>query len=108
VTLSPGLKFDNEKCKPFSFFLSYFPRATCAVADVGAAGTAKYAYRGWTCVPDGIARYSDALIRHELEIAKHSPFHRDSELRTLHAAQVAWNALARLELILIEMEGEGR
>lgn len=49
-------------------------------------------------VDDGIARYTDAMDRHNLEGIES---HDDSGL--LHAAQVAWNALARLELMLREL-----
>jgi len=100
----PGAKLDAGKPQPGYFFAHYFPRAMCAVADVGAAGAAKYTYRGWMYVPNGLVRYTDALMRHEVEIGKGDFFSRDAQLGVLHAAQVAWNALARLELILIELE----
>ena len=47
---------------------------------------------------DGENRYGDALVRHLIAEAIEGPVDADTQL--LHAAQEAWNALARLELIL--------
>ena len=46
-----------------------------------------------------IDRYSDALVRH-LVAESFEKFDNDSQI--LHAAHAAWNALARLELMLRE------
>jgi hypothetical protein len=85
----------------------YFPKALEAVADVSQRGAAKYSWDGWRSVPDGINRYGAALARH----LACPTYARDTGVGglgpdVLHAAQVAWNALARLELILIELEEE--
>lgn len=103
---SPGSKLDAYKTKP-DLVLGGFSRALNAVAQVGTYGAKKYTPSGWRVVPDGIERYSDAMMRHYLaeRAGKDGREERDSESSFLHAAHLAWNALARLELILQEMEG---
>lgn len=97
-----GAKLDAGKSPVVQGAIQYFPRALLAVADVSGKGASKYSWRGWVDVDNGVARYTDALGRHLVAeaLAKY-----DSDLpEVLHASQVAWNALARLELILIEEE----
>ena len=96
----PGAKFDAGKVRP-SLILNDMPRAILAVAEVGTYGAEKYSEGGWTHVDSGIARYTDAMDRHRLKegIELH-----DDDSGLLHAAQVAWNALARLELMLREQD----
>jgi hypothetical protein len=95
----PGAKLDAGKSPVFRGLLAYFPRGCLAVADVSARGAAKYAWKGWESVPDGINRYTDACARHLLNESLDGPYDRDG---FLHKAQVAWNALAALELYLKE------
>lgn len=91
----PGAKLDAGKPKLGLVFLG-FSRALAAVGDVGTYGAEKYSPRGWEAVPEGIERYTDAMLRHLLAEASESV-----DVSGLpHAAQVAWNALARLELML--------
>ena len=99
---SPGSKLDAGKSPVMQGVLQYFPRALLEVAKVSQAGAAKYTWKGWETVSDGPARYGDALARHILLEDIEGIYDRDTGL--LHAAQAAWNALARLELILKEME----
>ena len=94
----PGAKLDAGKIRPALVFKG-FRRALIAVAEVGTAGAAKYTDNGWMEVPNGIDRYDDAKWRHWLE-----PYLYDHKSGSLHAAHEAWNALARLELILRELE----
>jgi hypothetical protein len=96
-----GAKTDEGK--PQASLLLLFGKALRAVARVGTFGAIKYTRGGWQSVPDGINRYTDALLRHLLE-ENYEEYDRD--LPVLHAAQVAWNALARLELIIREKENE--
>lgn len=93
---TPGAKLDAGK-EPMRLILHAMPRALLEVGKVGAYGAAKYSPNGWLSVPDAVARYTDAMFRHALRegIEPH-----DEESGLLHAAQVAWNALARLELML--------
>lgn len=95
-------KYDAGKAPVFRGAVSYFPRALAAVATVSLFGATKYAWKGWESVPDGVNRYSDALVRHVMSEGKGEILDADSGL--LHAAHAAWNALARLELILKELE----
>lgn len=96
----PGAKFDAGKVRP-SLILNDMPRAILAVAEVGTYGAEKYSEGGWRRVDDGIRRYTDAMDRHRV---KEGIEHHDDDSGLLHAAQVAWNALARLELMLREQE----
>ena len=99
-----GAKLDAGKPPILRGVLEYFPRAMIAVADVSAFGASKYTWRGWETVPDGIARYGDALARHLVKERLEGPTDSDSGLP--HAAHAAWCALARLELILKEAESD--
>lgn len=98
----PGAKLDAGKAPIFQGVLQYFPRAIREVAFVSLFGANKYAWKGWESVPNGIERYGDALSRHVTGEAVDGSFDKETGLR--HAAQVAWNALARLELILRDEE----
>ena len=91
----PGAKLDYGKTQ--ASLLSDFSLALMAVAEVGTFGAGKYTRGGWQSVPDGITRYSDAAWRHLLKERQES-LDEDSGLH--HAAHMAWNALARLELLL--------
>jgi hypothetical protein len=57
---------------------------------------------GLGTVPDATARYGDAEVRHICKAAIEGP--TDPDFGCLHAAHEAWNAMARLELVLIESE----
>lgn len=98
-----GAKLDTGKSPVRRGLLEYFPRACMAVADVSAHGAGKYTWGGWRTVPDGIGRYGDAECRHICKAAIDGKQDKDSGL--LHAAHEAWGALARLELLLIGVEG---
>jgi hypothetical protein len=103
----PGAKLDAGKAPVHQGVMVYFPRAILEVARVSAHGARKYTWNGWRSVEGGIIRYSDAMERHIVKEQIEGPIDKDSgpdEL--LHAAQVAWNALARLELMLEEREEE--
>ena len=96
----PGAKLDFGKVRA-ALVLSGFARALWAVCEVGTYGaTGKYSPRGWEKVPDGEIRYDDAQMRHKLLEWMGESRDKDSGLK--HAAQAAWNALARLELMLRE------
>lgn len=94
----PGAKLDAGKPSVWRGLFDYFPRACVAVATVSTIGAKKYSWKGWESVPDGINRYGDALARHMLKEGMGEQC--DSDTGELHAAHAAWNALARLELIL--------
>jgi hypothetical protein len=94
---TPGAKLDAGKNR-CALVINGFSRALWQVSLVGTFGAAKYTPNGWKEVENGIERYSDAMDRHLLMEASGEEFDPDSKL--LHAAHAAWNALARLELIL--------
>lgn len=97
-----AIKYDGGKSPVFRGAIDYFPRAISAVAGVSAFGASKYAWKGWEGVDDGYNRYSDALVRHLIYEGQGEVLDPDSGL--LHAAHTAWNALARLELLIRERE----
>lgn len=99
----PGAKLDAGKVRP-SLILNDMSRALLAVAEVGTFGARKYSDGGWLEVPDGFRRYTDAMDRHRLKETAEGPY--DLESGIPHAAHLAWNALARLELLLHEIEAE--
>jgi len=94
----PGAKLDANKPRA-ALVLGSFSRALRAVSEVGTYGAKKYTPNGWRSVPDGIQRYSDAMVRHLLAEAEADI---DPESGLLHAAHAAWSALARLELMLMD------
>lgn len=97
---APGAKLDAGKVRP-SLIIGPMSRALLAVAEVGTFGARKYSDGGWQHVPCGIARYTEAMDRHRLKEG-FEPNDVDSGLA--HAAHLAWNALARLELMIREAE----
>ncbi len=97
-----GAKLDKGKAPVMRGVMHYFPRAVEAVARLSDIGARKYAWKGWTEVQNGSERYGDALCRHILAEEKDGPIDRDTG--ELHAVCAAWNALARLELLLTDNE----
>jgi hypothetical protein len=94
---TPGSKLDRGKVR-MGLVMAGFCRSLNDVGKVGTFGANKYTDNGWTTVPNGIERYTDALYRHLNKEALGETLDEDSQL--LHAAHVAWNALARLDLML--------
>lgn len=93
----PGAKLNAGKNR-LGLVLLDFSLALQAVGQVGTYGANKYSPHGWLSVPDGHVRYTDALFRHLFKEAAGQPLDPDTNLH--HAAHAAWNALARLELLL--------
>jgi hypothetical protein len=60
---------------------------------------AAYIRGGWRSVSDGARRCTKALWRHLFRLGDDDPV-RGVPPELIHDAQVAWNALARLELLL--------
>lgn len=93
-------KLDVGKPPLFQGFINRFPRAMAAIALVSEYGQRKYGtYDGWEKVPNGKVRYTDALDRHHLKEITEGRYD-DSDSGLPHAAQLAWNAMARLEMML--------
>jgi len=93
----PGAKVDAGKNR-LGLVLGGFALALEQVGWVGTFGQKKYSPNGWLLVENGVERYTDALYRHL--IAEASGYELDDESKLLHAAHSAWNALARLQLLL--------
>lgn len=98
-----GAKADAGKVDVTRGAFHYFPRAIKAVAELSGIGAAKYSWKGWESVPDGIHRYGAAMGRHELAIEDDFT-RRDPETGVLEVTAQTWNSLARLELVLREQE----
>ena len=94
---APGAKLDAGKVR-VGLVISGFANALIEVGKIGTMGAAKYSDNGWKSVPNGVSRYTDAMYRHLLSEDELI----DDESGLLHAAHAAWNALARLELMLTE------
>ncbi len=93
--MTVGRKDDTGKLPVVKGFMQYFPLAIGAVAEVSAFGAKKYDWGNWRHVENGVERYTEALGRHLLATED-----IDSESDLAHAAHAAWNAMARLELML--------
>ena len=98
---TPGAKLDAGKIRP-QLVMFGFARALEKVAAVATFGANKYSDGGWVQVEDGINRYTDAMFRHLLKEGIGEKF--DPQTEVYHAAHVAWNALARLDLMIREDE----
>ena len=96
-----SIKHDHGKPR-MGLVIMGFSRALQEVGKVGTFGADKYTDDGWVNVPDGERRYTNAMLRHLLKEAEGEV--DDPEIGLPHAACVAWNALARLDLILREKE----
>lgn len=93
----PGAKLDGGKVR-CGLVIMGFPLALYEISRVATFGAAKYTDHGWSEVPNGEERYTDALLRHLLR--EGAGERTDPDTGMLHATHVAWNALARLELAL--------
>ena len=96
-----GAKLDAGKRRDGLVLLG-FSRALAAVSAVGTYGANKYTDNGWMQVSNGVNRYTDAMLRHILSEASGELTDKDTGL--LHASHAAWNALARLDLMIRESE----
>lgn len=84
--------------------IAMFPRALTEIAGLTALGNAKHdGPPGLGRKPVGVEGYRESLTRHLVQGAIH-PLNEDDNV--LHLAQVAWNALATLELTLAGEVGE--
>lgn len=97
----PGAKLDAGKNR-VGLVLGAFSLALQEVSKVGTFGANKYTDNGWVSVPNGPARYTDALLRHHLQHCAGEA--HDPESKLLHIAHRCWNDLATLELYLREQK----
>ena len=95
----------EQKPNPMRDVYLEFPRAMLAVAGVTAFGAKKHAPRGWRTFGSsyGMDYCMSKIGRHLLKLETEGPVnHEDGQL--LHAAQVAWNALAYLEFYVRSLD----
>lgn len=97
----PGAKLDKGKLRP-ALVLGGFAKALRAVTEVGTYGAYKYSEGGWKHVSDGLRRYDEAKCRHQM--AEACGELTDQDTGFLHAAHEAWNALAKLELLIEHLD----
>lgn len=99
-----GAKLDGGKPN-FDLVLGGLARALWAVGIVGTDGAIKYVPNGFLEVENGQERYSSAEWRHFFKEKIEGEYDTDSLY--YHKAHKAWNALAELELFLIQEEKQG-
>lgn len=95
-----GTKYDDGKPR-LGEMVQDFAIPLLEVAKAWEYGADKYEERNWRKIKDGKTRYTNALLRHLLAEEERLV---DEESSILHAAHVAWNALARLWFILQEQK----
>ena len=93
----PGAKLDAGKIQ--AGILGMFDLALLEVMRLATFGANKYSRGGFLEVPNGVERYTDAMMRHYLK-ERIEPV--DPETALPHDIATAWNALARLQLRLME------
>lgn len=74
------------------------------IGKVYTAGAKKYGPNQWQDLSDGYQRYKGAMLRHLIELEKGNDV--DSDTGCLHAAQIAWNAIAMLHFKLQEYKSK--
>lgn len=94
-----GSKLDAGKNR-MGLVLNGFSLALLEVGKIGTYGAIKYTDNGWQDVENGLARYTDAMLRHHFKEAAYKGNPNDSDTELSHLAHRAWNALATLELHL--------
>ena len=100
-----SIKYDAGKPCLYRGAIAYFPRAISLVASISTFGASKYAWKGWEGVSNGFDRYSDAMVRHLIREGQGEVV--DPESGLLHAGHTAWNSLARLELLIRDLDNKG-
>lgn len=105
--MTAGNKADTGKSPLAQGGFLYFPRALSAVARCSEFGLKKYNLdyedRNFLEVEGGFGRYTDGMLRHLAgEVIDEGGV--DPEMGIPHAYAVAWNALARLEIKLKEVQ----
>lgn len=105
-----GVKNDDKKLPIAIVIQKQFPRALQAITQCSQFGHEKYKHvdedwLNYQRLENAKLRYDNAMIRHFLEEGwEDTKFDKDSNLP--HIYHTAWNALARLELYLKEINNE--
>lgn len=99
-----GKKYDSGKSM-VGTLCRVFPRALLGIGQCIEFGTRKYPKPdNWKLVDGAFTRYQDSMMRHYLKFLAGQE--KDSETNLLHLKHMAWNALAILELYLMEHNEE--
>jgi hypothetical protein len=99
-----GKKYDSGKSM-VGTLCRVFPHALLGVGQCIEFGTHKYPKPdNWKLVDEAFTRYQDSMMRHYLKFLAGQE--KDSETNLLHLKHMAWNALAILELYLMEYNEE--
>ena len=99
-----GKKYDSGKSM-VGTLCRVFPHALLGVGQCIEFGTHKYPDpKNWVKVENAFNRYQDSMMRHYLKFLAGQE--KDSETKLLHLKHMVWNALAVLELYLMENEDE--
>lgn len=99
-----GKKYDRGKSM-VGTLCRVFPRALLGIGQCIEFGTHKYPQPdNWKLVDGAFTRYQDSMMRHYLKFLAGQE--KDSETKLLHLKHMVWNALAVLELYLMENEDE--
>lgn len=105
--LAAATQAKYEKVPVTRGVIARFPRALREIAKVSVVGTKKHQVplddMSFVDIPDAYNVYTDAVGRHLTGEYIDGPIN-DEDGGLLHAAQLAWDALARLEVLLVEME----
>lgn len=99
-----GKKYDSGKSM-VGTLCRVFPCALLGIGQCIEFGTHKYPKPdNWKLVDGAFTRYQDSMMRHYLKFLAGQE--KDSETNLLHLKHMVWNALAILELYLMEHEDE--
>lgn len=99
-----GKKYDSGKSM-VGTLCRVFPRALLGIGQCIEFGTHKYPQPdNWKLVDGAFTRYQDSMMRHYLKFLAGQD--KDSETKLLHLKHMVWNALAVLELYLMDHEDE--
>lgn len=99
-----GKKYDSNKSM-VGTLCRVFPHALLGIGQCIEFGTHKYPKPdNWKLVDEAFIRYQDSMMRHYLKFLAGQE--KDSETNLVHLKHMAWNALAILELYLMEHNEE--
>lgn len=99
-----GKKYDSGKSM-VGTLCRVFPRALLGIGQCIEFGTRKYPKPdNWKLVDGAFTRYQDSMMRHYLKFLAGQE--KDSETNLLHLKHMVWNALAILELYLMDHKDE--
>ena len=99
-----GKKYDSGKSM-VGTLCRVFPRALLGIGQCIEFGTRKYPKPdNWKLVDGAFTRYQDSMMRHYLKFLAGQE--NDSETNLLHLKHMVWNALAILELYLMDHNDE--